>query len=323
MSISSENIKFYKSTNSNDTAGNGGLISSNVIINNTVNNLFPDVTPSERVDGKIRDRKFFMRNENVDNLSLRLTELWISARSTGDDCYQIKQGSDVDIQSDVDGYVDWHGAGLLAVTVGSGETQIEVTYDTDSGVFSGENLFIKINDGANEAKVQVVGTPTWIGNTATIVISGELGYNFAMTDTVVSTIMDLGDVEKSFNFWAELSVDGEYDESTYPVELYNVGTISESWTILFEDSENFSVSGAITGSLGSGDINTDFQPGNDNSYYFKISKDGFSGLWISGESITFNTTHAGQGLWAKEIVPAGIGSMSGNVVTLNWAGASA
>jgi len=323
MSISANDIKFYKSANNNDTDGNGGAISSTLVVSSTLNNLFPNVTSAERVAGKTRYRKEFMRNESVDDFTLELTELWIGSRSTGGDHFQIKGGSDVDVQSAADDYTNWYGAGVLSTTVGSGESSLEVTFDTTSGVFSGESLFLHVDDGINEARVQVVGTPSWIGNTATINISGELNYNFALTDTIVSTILDIGNIETSSNTWTENTVSGSYDEATYPVALYNVGTIKESWTLTFDDGVSFEVTGAVTGSVGSGSVSSNFVPANDSSYYFAINKDGWGGTWASGETITFNTVHAGQGVWVKEIVPAGISSQSNNTVRLDWAGESA
>ena len=322
MSISASDIKFYKAANNNDLVSNGGVISTTEITDNSLNNLFPNISSADRIAGKTRYRKTFMRNENVEDLTFENTEIWIGSKSTADDYFQLKAGTDSDTQAEADDYTDWAGAGTLDSAVGSGETSIAVDYDTNSGVFSGENVTVHLDDGSNEANVDVVGTPSWVGNTATFTISGELGYNFD-TDTVVSTVVDLGDIETSSDSWTETSSAGTYDESTYPLVLYNVGTVTDSWTLTFSDATNFSVTGTITGSVGSGDINSDFQPSNGSSYYFKIDKDGWGGTWADGDTVTFDTVHAGKGLWAKEVVPAGIASKSNNTIRLDWKGESA
>jgi len=323
MSISASDIKFYKASNNNDTVGNGGRISSTEIVDNTLNNLFPNVSSAERTAGTTKYRKSFMRNENTEDLALQNAEIWIGSRSSGEDYFQLKEGTDTDTQAEADDYTNWGAAGTLNSSVGSGETSLSVDYDTNSGIFSGESVTVHVDDGTNEANVDVVGTPSWVGNTATFNISGELGYNFSADITVVSTKIDLGDVEISSSGWTETSTAGTYDESTYPLVLYNVGSVTDSWTLTFSDASNFSVTGTNTGSVGSGAITSDFQPSNGSSYYFKIDKDGFGGTWASGDTITFNTVHAGKGLWAKEVVPAGIASKANNSVRLDWKGESA
>jgi len=321
MSITASDIKFYKAVNNNDTAANGGRISSTEIVDNSLNNGFPNVSSAERVAGLTRYRKEFMRNENTGDLALYSGEIRIGTKSNSDDYFQLKSGNDTDQQSDAEGYSDWCGTGLLANAYGSGESSIEVEFDTPSGIWDGAP--IHIDDGSNELDTSVVGAPSWVGNTATITISGELGSNYSALTTVISTIVDLGTIQTATGSWVEISSAGTFDESTYPVTTYNVGTVTDSWTLTFSDATNFSVTGTNTGSVGSGDLNTDFQPANGSSYYFLIDKDGWGGSWAAGDTVTFTTTHAGKGFWVKEVVPAGIASYSNNTVTLDWRGESA
>jgi len=320
MSISESDISFYKAANNNDSAANGGRISSTKITDNSLNNLFPNVAAAERAAGLTRYRKAFLRNENANDLTMYSGEIWIGAKSTSDDYFQLKTGTDTDMQASAEGYADWAGAGLLSAAAGSGESSISVEYDTSSGVWNGAP--VHIDDGTNEVDTSVVGDPSWVGNTATFNISGELGYNFSAATTVVSSIVDLANVEASSSGWNETSAAGTYDEATYPVTVYNVGTVSDSWTLTFSDSNNFSVVGTVTGSVGSGDISTDLKPVNGSSYYFELDKDGWGGSWAAGDTVAFDTVHAGKGFWAKEVVPAGIASYSNNTVQLEWRGES-
>ena len=321
MSIAASDISFYKAASNNDTASNGGRISTTEVTDGSLNNLFPNVSSANRVAGITRYRKMFLRNQNTGDLSLYSGEVWISTRSLAADYFQLKAGADTDVQSAAELYTNWAGTGLLANAYGSGESSIEVDFDTTDGVWDGAN--VHIDDGTNELDTSVVGTPSWIGNTATFTISGELGNNYSATTTIVSTIVDLGTVEESSDTWAESSSAGTYDETTYPVTTYNVGTVTDSWTLTFTDATNFAVVGANTGSVGSGDINTDFQPANGASYYFDLDKDGWGGSWALGDTVTFNTVHSGKAIWAKEVVPAGIASYSNNTVELAWRGESA
>jgi hypothetical protein len=322
MSITASEILFYKAANNNDVAAsNGGRISATQITTGSLNNLFPNISNAERVAGKTRYRKMFLRNKNTGDLSMYSGEVWIGTRSLADDYFQLKAGTDTDVQTAAEGYTNWAGTGLLAGAAGSGESSIEVDFDAASGVWDG--VRVHITDGVNSLDTSVVGDPLWIGNAATFTISGELGYNFSAMTTIVSAMVDLGTVQKSTSGWVETSSAGTYDEATYPVVTYNMGTVTDSWTLTFGDANNFSVVGANTGSVGSGDISTDCQPANGSSYYFKVDKDGWGGSWALGDTVTFNTVHAGKAIWVKEVVPAGVGSYSNNEVSLGWRGESA
>lgn len=323
MTISASDIVFYKSENVNDTPGsNGGGLGSTEVVDNVLNNLFPNVTNDERTAGVTRYRKLFLRNENVEDLVLYHCHLWIALLSTGADYFRIKAGTDTDVQSAAAAYTNWAGAGTLAANITAGDGSLEVTFDNPDGVFDG--AVIRVDDGTTIETATVNGNPVWVGNTATITITGTFSNNFTSgSGTVVSTRINLGNINASSSNWAETSAAGTYDESTYPIVVYNKGTVTDSWTLTFTDATNFTVSGASTGSVGSGDINTDFQPTNGSSYYFKLDKDGWGGNWQAGDTVTFTTTHSGKSIWVKEVVPAGIGSLANNVVTLEWEGESA
>ena len=321
MSISASDILFYKAANNNDTAANGGRISTTQITGGSLNNLFPNISNAERVAGKTRYRKMFLRNRNTGDLSMYSGEVWIGTRSLADDYFQLKAGTDTDVQSAAEAYTNWAGTGLLAGAAGSGESSIEVDFDTASGVWDGAPLHI--TDGANSVDLTVSGAPSWIGNTATLALSAVLGYNFSATTTIVSAIVALDTVQKSTSGWIETSSSGTYDESTYPVVTYNVGSVTDAWTLTFSDASNYSVVGTNTGSVGSGDISSDCQPANGSSYYFKVDADGWGGSWALGDTVTFNTVHAGKAIWVKEVVPAGVASYSNNTVNLGWRGESA
>lgn len=323
MTIATTDIKFYKSLAVNNSDANGGKISENRITTNTLNNLFPNVTSSERTAGVTRYRKMFLKNENSSNISLESTKLFIGALSSGEDYFRFREGTDDDIQSSADDYTNWYGSGILNTNLLSGESQMEVAYDNADGVFSGEALYLRLDDGVNNATVQLVGEPAWVGNIATLTFSGALEADFDADDTIVSTVLDLGDVVAESSDWLETSSSGTYDESSYPLGTFNIGTITEDWTLTFLTSTTFSVSGATVGSVGSGSIATNFAPANGSGYYFRIDKDGWGGTWAVGETITFSTTHSAKPLWVKEVVPAGCQALSNNSVQFNWEGESA
>jgi len=87
MTIIASDVKFYKAATNNDLAGNGGRISATEIVDDTLNNLFPNVSSAERVAGLTRYRKMFLRNENVEDLILYHTDLWVGTQSVGEDYF--------------------------------------------------------------------------------------------------------------------------------------------------------------------------------------------------------------------------------------------
>lgn len=321
MTITGDQIKFYKSIYVNDSLTNGGRIGSELMADNSLNNLFRNVQSSERESGITLYRKFFVKNENPNDLALENPGFLISNVSSGESYFQVAAGTDQDNQSASDDYTNWYGSGYLAENCLSGESSFLVNCKQGSGYPSGSLL--RISDGLQQAEVLMLGSASWNGLQATINISGEIGYNFTADETVISGILPLDDLTPSIANWYESSLGGAYDESSYPVTLYNIGTISESWTLTFTSSTDFTVTGAIVGSLGSGSTANNFVPVNGSSYYFNLDKDGWAGSWVAGDVITFNTVHAARSVWAKEIVPVSCGSQANDLCQFKLTGESA
>jgi hypothetical protein len=321
MAIIDDQIKFYKSIYVNDSLTNGGRIGTTLMIDDSLNNLFRNVQSAERATGIDLYRKFFIKNENPNDLSLENPKFRIANVSSGESYFEITDGTDQDNQSAADDYTDWYGSGYLHANINSGESSFSVDCKKPSGYPSGSLL--KISHGIQQAEVLMIGSPSWNGNLATINISGEVGFNFLKDVTVVSAILPLANLTPSFSNWMETSVGGSYDETTYPIILYNIGAITESWTLTFTSSTTFSVSGAIVGDIGSGSITNSFIPVNESSYYFNLNKDGWIGSWLSGDTITFNTVHAAKSVWAKESVPVGAGSQGNDLCQFKLTGESA
>ena len=164
------------------------------------------------------------------------------------------------------------------------------------------------------------GGVSWNGNIATILTTTcfRSGYP-ASQDVLISAVIDFGNLVASSDNWSE-NGSGTYDETTYPVEVNNVGTIEESWTLTFTSPTAFTVSGANTGAISGGTIGSDYSPVNTNvgtgDYYFTIRAAGWGGSWTLGDTITFQTHHAAEGFWAKEVVPAATASRTNNQMNL-------
>lgn len=313
-------LVLMKSEVVSDTDANGGKMSFNQVTSGVLGNMFPNVTQAERDSGVTRYRKFFFRNKNASDETAVNSRIWISQRSTGGDYFRMKAGTDTDTQDDADDYSNWAGTGYLNQSLSADSTSMEVVFDTNDGVYNGALLRLTDSSGGEEfLTVKSAAGVSWVGNIATIITtSGARSTYPAGQNSLVATVVELGDLEASTSGWTETTVSGTYDEANYPVLVNNKGTVSDTWTLTFTSATAFTVSGANTGSLGSGSINSDFQPINteegSGSYYFQIQSAGWGGTWAVGETVTFTTTHAAAGVWIKEVVPASCAAKTSNEV---------
>jgi len=104
------------------------------------------------------------------------------------------------------------------------------------------------------------------------------------------------------------------------------GSINETWTLTFASATTFTVVGAVSGGLtGTGSIGADYAAVNPatSTPYFKISAAAWSGTFAAGDIVTFNTTQAALPFLVRNRVPAGSGSLAGNIGAVAIRGESA
>ena len=318
-------LVLMKSTVRSDADANGGRMSYTQVSSGVLNNMFPNVTQSERTAGVTRYRKFFFRNKNASNETAVNSRIWISSRSSGGDYFRLKAGTDTDVQSAADDYTSWLGTGYISTALAADSTSLEATFDAATGVYAGSVIRLSDSSGGEEFLTIATGGVSWNGNVATITCtSGARSTYPASQNSLVCGVVDLGDLVAATSGWTETSAAGTYDESTYPVSVNNKGTVSDTWTLTFTGATTFTVSGANTGSVGSGSTASAFQPINasegSGNYYFEILAAGWGGTWAVGETVTFTTTHACAGVWVKEVVPAGCAAQTSNLMTLKLYG---
>lgn len=163
---------------------------------------------------------------------------------------------------------------------------------------------------------------SYSGNVVTVDLkSGQsVANSYATANTYGAGCVYGGTVEPESENWAETSTSGTYDEATYPLTLFNDGTEEDSWTITFTSASAFTCSGANAGSVGTGDITTDFSPTNPDAGqpYFTLDKDGWGGSWANGETVEFDTHPAALPLWLKEVVPASTAQAAYNTFILGF-----
>ena len=310
-----------KSVTVSDADSNGGRMSYTQVSSNVLNNMFPNVTETQRTSGVTRYRKFFFRNKNSSNETGANSRIWVSLRSTGGDYYRMKAGTDTDVQSAADDYTDWLGTGYIRSVLAADSTTILATFDNPNGVYNGSLLRLSDSSGGEEfLTVKAAAGVSWNGNNATILCtSGARATYPASQNCTVAGVVELGSIICATGSWVESSVSGTYDEATYPVQVNNNGTVTDTWTLTFTSATTFSVTGTNTGLVGTGSRSSDFQPINalcgTGDYYFILRSAGWGGTWATAESVTFSTTHSAKGVWIKEVVPAGTAAATQNTMT--------
>lgn len=315
MAVLSTDIKFLKAVVNADGDSNGGRMSATEIQSGVTGNLIPSVSPTERQNGKTRYRKLFIKNNNSNNEIAQNSIAFLKIPTPANDRYRVLLGTGYDTELLAKNYANWLGSGYLAENLAAGPiTEVKVNAEiTNEGFYAGNT--IRVADNTNEDYLTVLSV-AWNGTQATLTLNASQSisnsYTADQSTVIVSACIVKGDLKPSESDWSVASMGGTYDHGTYPVGLYNIGTVDDEWTLIFTSATAFSVSGLYSGNVGAGNISTDFNPLNGTSYFFKLEQEGFGGTWQTGDTITFKTISATVPVWAKEIVPAGSVAYTGN-----------
>ena len=318
MAIEATDLKLYKSVTVGDAVSNGGRQSYNEVVSNQATNLFPNVTQAERTAGLTRYRKMFSKLHDDGNEILYNHKLWIKKQTPADDYIQVKVGTNVDTQAEADDYTAWLGCGRLNSACIVDATSIEVLFEAASGVQDGDVGWL--SDSTNEEFV-TVSSVSWNSNTATLTLATGLTYGYSAytsgAPVYYAGYLDLSDTTSSVDGITVSVGSGTFTNAN--LTTYNQGTIEDSWEIEFESGDvTYKCTGTFAGAIATGQAKaSEFKPSNANvagsqEYYFKIAASSFTGTWVEGDKLTFDTHHASKAVWVKEVVPAATSSYSNN-----------
>lgn len=331
MSIAPNEIIWRASAQMNDSASNGGRMTATAIPSAVKNNVWPDVPQSERVAGSTKYRKVFIHVANDDDLALQFPRVFVETQSPGEDSVSIFLGTQTNQQSAITGSERTYGCGNLDANVSIGGSQITVATEGAAYNHFQDGDLIRISDkptvdgAGNVQYVTISGAPSYAGAVATIDLAQPLDYNFVAANTRVASVLEPGDVKADYdNLLATTVGNGDYDDTSYPVELDSIGTVEQTITLSFTSATNFNVTSDVLGSMGTGNTSSDLQPTNTDfaKPYFILRSDGFTGTWASGDTLVFQTHPAAIPVWYKRVVPAGAASLSADKVIVGVDGQS-
>jgi hypothetical protein len=225
---------------------------------------------------------------------------------------------------DVDGLtlvVKVNGGTSQTVTFeGNGQTaaqvvaQISVTGATAS-VSSTTKIAITTDSYYSENSIQVLSD-----STADTELGLDNSVHYGTDGTVVAAYLDLGTIAASHSTPVKSSPAGTFTDN---IVNYDLGASYDAWTVTFSSATAFTVAGATAGTIGSGTVSTTFAVAHWGSYYFSIPSTCWGGTWANGDTLTFTSYPSAEGIWFKEIVPAGAASYSGNKATYTLDGETA
>ncbi|TVM31757.1 hypothetical protein [Oceanidesulfovibrio marinus] len=161
----------------------------------------------------------------------------------------------------------------------------------------------------------------YAGNVATLTLAEQVAEAHDAASTYCAGVVEGGDLEPSIDSFSDFGTQsGEFDDVAHPIELTALGCEEEDWSLAFTSATAFIVSGARIGAVGVGSVAEDFAPLNPvtASPYFTIRAAAWSGVWASGDTITFTTHPAALPLWFKEVVPPGTEEEPYNLLTWGY-----
>ena len=329
MSIQSSELVWRRCTENSDLPTNGGRATSVAIASNVKNNVFPDLSQSERTAGLTRYRKAALHVASSQNLRLMNPSIFVETFTPGGDSVVFFPGTATDTQSSIAGTERTYGAGNLDADVSIGASSLTVMTEGASLNYFRDGDWIRISSKAAVDAVsgvteyqQISGAPSYSGDVATITVAGTLNSGFSAVDTRVSSVYRPANIEATVDSATVTSASGgAFSAGTV---LSAIGTIEDTWTLTFTSPTAFTISGAFAGAKGTGTTTSATAPSNTaySKPYFTISAAQFSGTFTAGDTIVFTTHPAMVHLWYKQVVPPNTSSISGNYFILGIEGES-
>ena len=224
-------------------------------------------------------------------------------------------GSDMKARFFGDGTLDTGNsdasAGALDMTDGTWTT--DITWDVAPAA-----------DSDNISVTYAENSYSYLGFVATVTLeAGQMFANNYTADesTYVSGCLYQAEIVSSYdNLVATTAGNGVYNYITYPVLVFNDGTIEDAITITFTGAATFTAAGLHAGDLGSGSTADDFSTTNPDTGqpYFTIDKDGWTGTWAAADTLTFDTHPSAMGMWLEELVPPLTAAEPNNLIVVGW-----
>lgn len=325
MPINANQVQFFKARVNDDTPENGGLISTDLIADGVKNNIFPDASKNERLNGSTKYRKVFLGLRNPDNTPAIEVKLFVLRPTQANDAVVMVEADYNNTQDDIDEFDRRWGAGQLVSAVNVGDTSITVT--PEQAIYQvfqvDDTIAITIrSDAEPNAPVDFYKIVAVTDSGSNKVLTINRGLDNAMpAGAVVSSCVFLDQLATQlYDYQFELSGGGSVFNFNQ-VYANNAGAINDAWVLVFTSTTQFTLyseSGGQASPVANGNISSDFSPLNpvNNQPYFTIPASAFSGAFQAGDMCGFRTLAPNHPIFLERIIPAGTDYAAGNSVIL-------
>jgi len=308
MSFNTTDLVLYTATKNTSDLSNGGVMSSNIAVSGVQDNIFPDVSDNEKLNGSTTWRKVFWKNNNSSNLALRNPIVALTQYTSGNDIIVFCEGNNTDTQLDIQNTTRFYGSAQLRISVSAGATILQGTLENVNIVtfVTGDNIRI-----GNATQSEYFNNVTVSINNLNIAITLHAGDSiqgtYTSSTTVISSILPVNDLITTYDGLTTTSSSGILNISEYDIDTVNLGTAYQIWTLSFYNSTHFTLHGDSLGYVGDGNITENFIPLNTltNAPYFVLYYGIWQGTWNTNDTVTFVTYPSAIALWFKRIITAG------------------
>lgn len=315
-------------------AQNGGRMTFSQLVSGVKNNLFPDVSQSERQAGAVKWRKAFIHVNSAQDTALLNVRLFLDSLTPAGDFVVFQPGTQTDTEDQIAGRP--YGIGTLYAPVVGGAVQIQVACEHNADYATLQPLrvgdVVRVSDrpstggAGNEEWVTVSGV-SYGTDFATVDVTPALVNSYATSNTLVSSVLERPSAVAGVTGVSLISGGGSFDSATAGnLVAHNKGAVEENWTLTFTSATTFTVSGNTVGTLASpGSVSADYAPLNPatGTPYFTIKAIAWAGTFQTNDTVTFATQPAAIPIWYRRQVPAGTFSLANDFTSLAIHGESA
>jgi len=325
------NILTYLSSEVSDAGSNGGRRGTTLVSTGELNKVFPNITIADRnVPGGFRRyRKLSVLAADPNNKPLLNILQFIDMPTPAGDYMVIWRGTATDTQADITGSEEVYGSAFLSadLTGGAGvktfTVEVESTDLTNNIIKAGRVLLLTSKPTSTSStgveETITVDTVSVSGTILTVTSVTDIQNTYLVSENSrVSSKIDIGTIQTgSSNYVATTVGSGTYNEGTYPLQLNNIGTFTDSLTFTLTDATHFACTGASGRNYGTGVTTADFVAVDSVSglEFFTLPTGGFVDVWAGGDTLTVDIVDASFSYWLKQVVPSGTSILGTDKVT--------
>lgn len=174
-----------------------------------------------------------------------------------------------------------------------------VTFTNIAGMSQPVSIEHRIEDEALCAEAQITGD---------LRLTRQLTHDFPAPGSYVSSALVVGTrqaaSQRSFaqaawtGEWSNAAIGAsllaQYNDTIYPIEVSNIGAITERWALIFNNNTTFRVVGELSGQIlqaNTGEVCAPINPAT-GTPYFELDPAGWGTGWVAGNLLRFNTVGA-------------------------------